>query len=684
MNNIKQPNPLSFVYLWFFFLLQILLYTAIVFSSGTLIFRHTLDDKNIDISIVVLTYKNFEALAELLPSIDKQRPGNFEIIIVDNGCLLETQQVIERASVPYKYLPLCDNPGYAVGNNAGVALAASSSRWVLFLNDDVVLSDEDFIQNMVHLGDAQNNAVAVGCKLLTAAGDEIIEAGSIIWSNGGATGFGRGRRDIEAPDLSYPKPVDYVSGACLMIDKLVFTNRGGFDKNFPNYYEDTDLQMYIQHELGKEVWLQPLAVARHDEHGSFGQKDSVTLMQKASKTFITKWQAIILEHHIHAPFTLTKYEQDVEHLRASDVRARNPTKANILYLDTLIPNKTKGSGYGRAFDNIAMIATLGHRVTVVSQVPATSEWCNAICRSEIVSLGVELVTSSWESLVDSRIGFYDIVIVSRPTTFEATYAKLCDFMTKSTFVLVYDCEALWYRRDEKLFTIEKEGTIHFPSSREFTTSTMDLLVMGQRNVEVSLLSMADEIVPVSEAEAKIISKIYPQSRVTVVGHVMGLDRITKSTFHERSGILFLASFGGDMYYNGDAIWYFITAIYPLVLKESPSPINLTIAGREIPDLLRTYVQKTDFYQFVTFIESPIITDNLFDQARIFIAPHLYGAGIQYKVSEALSVGLPVVMSNETAEGFGLPFANEDISCIGYNTESFKNCIIIVHSNELIW
>jgi len=55
-----------------------------------------------------------------------------------------------------------------------------------------------------------------------------------------------------------------------------------------------------------------------------------------------------------------------------------------------------------------------------------------------------------------------------------------------------------------------------------------------------------------------------------------------------------------------------------------------------------------------------------------------------QVSEALSVGLPVVMSNETAEGFGLPFANEDISCIGYNTESFKNCIIIVHSNELIW
>ena len=36
---------------------------------------------------------------------------------------------------------------------------------------------------------------------------------------------------------------------------------------------------------------------------------------------------------------------------------------------------------------------------------------------------------------------------------------------------------------------------------------------------------------------------------------------------------------------------------------------------------------------VSFVESPESLDDLYSSAKIFIVPHLYGAGIQYKVRE---------------------------------------------------
>merc|ERR1712157_492418 len=159
------------------------------------------------------------------------------------------------------------------------------------------------------------------------------------------------------------------------------------------------------------------------------------------------------------------------------------------------------------------------------------------------------------------------------------------------------------------------------------------------------------------------------------------DKITKTGFSERNGILFLASFDKKMYYNGDAIWYFIEKIYPHIIEESDDKIPLTIAGRNIPDELLS-INTT---HPITFIESPDSIHDLYEKYRVLIAPHLYGAGIQYRVSEALSLGIPVVVSGFTAESFGFkPGYYEDVCCIGNNEESFKNCVLDVHNDKAKW
>jgi len=136
-----------------------------------------------------------------------------------------------------------------------------------------------------------------------------------------------------------------------------------------------------------------------------------------------------------------------------------------------------------------------------------------------------------------------------------------------------------------------------------------------------------------------------------------------------------------MYYNGDAIWYFLKETYPLVLKDSPIP--LSIAGHDIPEKLRNFTRDNGLDDHVTFFESLVDTTPLFDNARVFIAPHLYGSGIQFKLSECLSMGIATVMSKLSADAFGIK-PDDHIACVGDTPESFKSCVLSVHNNETMW
>jgi len=647
------------------------------------------------VSLVILTYIKFDLFAELLKSILLQNQEYFEIIIIDSGCLPETKQVIKqylddketsnKCDIKYKYKEACDNPGYAIGNNRGVELVAESSQWILLLNDDIIMEGDKFFDSMLDIAETKESAAAAGCKMIVTSGEKIIEAGSMVFEEASAAGFGRDRYDMDAPELSYPRPVDYISGACLLVNKNVFNDYGdgGFDhKHFPSYYEDTDLQMHIQHDLKMEVWFQPKAVAFHAEHASFGNTDSTELIQKNAKLFKQKWKNSLIAH-VPNPHALKPHAMHLAFLTGADLRARDPTKANIIYFDELIPNRSKGRGFGRAFDNIEMLANLGHRITVASYYPRPDKWCDEDCINELTQLGVEVVTTDWQELMKSRVGFYDILLVSRPSTFKMSYKKWREFFKESPMAIIYDCEALWYQRDIDSLNLYKNKGIHFPSlGSEFDIRIREFTNRQLKKNELSLLQFSDIVVPVSQKEANLIQKLLPDVAVQTIGHVMELPDLKELVpFDNREGILFIASFAGVMYYNGDAIWYFLKEIYPLIIADSPIP--LTIAGREIPEELREFTKNNDLDRYVTFLESPEDIKPLYDSNRVFIAPHLYGSGIQFKLSECLSMGIATVMSKLSADAFGIK-PKDEIACIGDTPESFKKCVISAHNDPNTW
>jgi GT2 family glycosyltransferase len=255
-------------------------------------------------------------LDAILETVSKQKTDFFiEVIVADSGCFEATWTVVAASFAKfsffddkkrtYSYAPFCNNPGYAMGNNRAVTdgWVSPKAKWLLFLNDDVTLHP-NFLHHMLEMGESKPNAGAVGCMILNEKGDEVLEAGSMVWSDASCAGYGRGRLDRDSPDLTYARPVDYVSGACLMIQSDIFKDYGGFQhKRFPNYYADTDLQLHVQHDLGKEVWLQPRAMVNHHERGSFGQDQGVALMQKAAKVFRQKWKEALDREHLPPPTT---------------------------------------------------------------------------------------------------------------------------------------------------------------------------------------------------------------------------------------------------------------------------------------------------------------------------------------------------------------------------------------------
>jgi len=656
------------------------------------------NEKATHVSIIVSIEKNYNGLEQLLSSIlaQKSKARQFELILVDKWCVSQSHDLIDTAfseadresAVPLKlkYLPICDKSGFSSGSNEGAKLVDQSSKWILFLEHSLVLEGENFISDMADLAESRDTVGAVGCKVLAYDGKELIHAGRVLWDDGSFESVGLGSRDINAPEFSYVRPVDNVSGSCLLVEKEIFNNYGGFDSdNFPNYNEDADLQMHIQHDQGKEVWFQPLAVARNHKPDDESFENGAELKRKAINVFKTKWKSALEKYHPKHPI----YAQDVTFAKHSDLRSRNPTRANILYFDLYIPNKSQGGGFGRAFDNISMMTALGHRVTIAQYHPYSEDWCDKDCVKKLTDLGAEVVLSDWEKFYQSRIGFFDIVMISRPSTLTISFERWREFYEKYPFSLVYDCEALWHRRDYGLRSLSDSG-FKLPGASDGTLDlkqpSLDLFMNTQRHNELSLLKMADTIVPVSDGEAKIIAQLIPttEKKIHTIGHIMDTEQMTQSTFRERNGILFLASFGDKMYYNGDAIWYFLKYTYPLILQESSTSIPLTIAGRNIPkDLYEMVESNPDLTSSITFMESPVDIKPLYEKTRVFIAPHLYGAGIQYKVSEALSIGIPTALSGIAAEGFGLN-AEDNIACIGRNPDSFKKCILDMHNNEEIW
>ncbi|KUI46204.1 glycosyl transferase family 1 [Mycobacterium sp. GA-1199] len=111
------------------------------------------------------------------------------------------------------------------------------------------------------------------------------------------------------------------------------------------------------------------------------------------------------------------------------------------------------------------------------------------------------------------------------------------------------------------------------------------------------------------------------------------------------GFVFLGQL--SLTHNDDGLRHFLTAIWPLVLKQRPDA-RLTVIGRDpLPNLTPLAVQ----YRHSVTLEGYVPElASILSRSAALVNPLRFGSGVKLKVIEALGAGIPVVSTSIGAEG----------------------------------
>jgi GT2 family glycosyltransferase/glycosyltransferase involved in cell wall biosynthesis len=239
------------------------------------------------ISVVVPTHNGRRHLTFCLDSLAllDYPKDRLEILLVDNGSTDGTGPWAEQQLPGLRVLRAPTNLGFAQGANLGAS--GATGKYVAFLNDDARASP-DWLQEMVRVGATDPGCVSVASKILD------LDSDTLQFDGGVATVFGHawGTPPDPAAAIS-PKegdPLLFACGASMLVDRAVFLEAGGFDRDFFAFFEDVDLGWRLN-LFGHRVLWAPKAVVRH--------KGGET----AAKTSLA-WRTAL--HERNALFTLYK------------------------------------------------------------------------------------------------------------------------------------------------------------------------------------------------------------------------------------------------------------------------------------------------------------------------------------------------------------------------------------------
>lgn len=113
------------------------------------------------ISIIIAIYNRKDELFELLNSLSHQTDKDFEVIIVDDGSILNLRPTVElfHESLTIEFFRK-DNSGPGLSRNYGARRAKND--WLVFVDSDVIV-ETDYIQNI------KKNIAAIPCDAFGGA-----------------------------------------------------------------------------------------------------------------------------------------------------------------------------------------------------------------------------------------------------------------------------------------------------------------------------------------------------------------------------------------------------------------------------------------------------------------------------------------------------------------------------------
>jgi GT2 family glycosyltransferase len=233
------------------------------------------------IDVVIVSFNTRDDLGTCLTSLHAPPPRRLaRIVVVDNASTDGSTDMVRADWPGVDLVPLETNVGFAAANN--LAIARTDAALVLLLNSDTVVP-EGAIDTLADRLEAAG-AVAAGPRLVDTNGRPEISFGPMLSPTGEARQWFRGRlaraegtwaRRRVARLLAAERTVDWVTGACLLVDRRAAVEAGLLDERFFMYEEDVDFCAALRARGGR-ILFTPEAEVVHRRGGSANQTPSAT------------------------------------------------------------------------------------------------------------------------------------------------------------------------------------------------------------------------------------------------------------------------------------------------------------------------------------------------------------------------------------------------------------------------
>ena len=215
------------------------------------------------VSVIIPTYNRGDLIIDTLKDLVAQKYSRFEIIIIDQSDKINKKVLnfIKKHKIISYYHIL--EKGTSNAKNVGATKA--QGNYYIFLDDDVLIDNKDFIQ--CHVDNYQDKLVgAVGGRVLMGESKSQI---SKIKEVGKFKYFGL--KEITNFYADFRSEIDHVYGCNQSYRKDVFDRVGGFSKIYKGnaHLEEADLSFKVK-KSGYKIYFDPKAYLVHLHYKSGG------------------------------------------------------------------------------------------------------------------------------------------------------------------------------------------------------------------------------------------------------------------------------------------------------------------------------------------------------------------------------------------------------------------------------
>ncbi len=283
------------------------------------------------VSIIILNYKGREDTLACLRSLEHLTYPQTHIILVDNDSGDGTPEAVRRAHPNVEVIETGANLGFTGGNNIGIRRALErGADYIMLLNNDTVAAP-DMLDLMIEAMEADPAIGVTGPMIYYYSSPEI------IWSAGGAIDWRRGTTymiGVNEEDKTQfgvePRPVDFVTGCCLLARRAVWEQVGLLDDQFFMYWEEAEWCVRAA-RAGYRIVHVPLAMLWHkislEQRGAstrtyYYMTRNRLLFLRRSHAGLQSWLYTLTEFaRTFMSWTLRPKWQDRRHLRGVMLRA---------------------------------------------------------------------------------------------------------------------------------------------------------------------------------------------------------------------------------------------------------------------------------------------------------------------------------------------------------------------------